>query len=103
MALRFAEPPSLVGTAGGQMAEEWPGAVAVVIADWVERFGVSPGNNRGACGLLDGGAVMPAVLFADPVVTGPPEADPDEDDDPVGKGIVGTLSGSDPIPLVDAV
>ena len=58
--------------------------------------------------MLDGDALKLAVLpLADPVVTGPPEADPDEDedDDPVGKDAVGTLSGSDPtpIPLVEAV
>jgi hypothetical protein len=55
--------------------------------------------------LLDGDALTPAVPLAfavpllPPPVTGPPKADPDEDEDPVGKDDVGTLSGSDPTPL----
>jgi hypothetical protein len=46
--LRFTEPPSEVGTGGGQIVEAWLGAVAVVIADWFEVSGISPGNNEGA-------------------------------------------------------
>jgi hypothetical protein len=60
-------------------------------------------------------AVMPEALLPpaapapnDPVaVVGPfavpAEVDPVEDDDPVGKDDVGTLSGSEPTALVEAV
>jgi hypothetical protein len=43
----FAEPPSVVGIAGGQMVEGALGAVAVVLADCVDVSGLSPGNCSG--------------------------------------------------------
>ena len=49
----FAEPPSVVGIAGGQMAEGAPGAAADVRADCVEVPFPSPGNSRGTCGLRE--------------------------------------------------
>ena len=45
--LRFAEPPSVEGTGGGQTVEEELEAAAVVLAAWVEVSGISPGNSRG--------------------------------------------------------
>ena len=47
--VRFAEPPSVEGTGGGQVGEGAPGAVAVLLAAWVDVSGISPGNNKGAC------------------------------------------------------
>jgi hypothetical protein len=47
ISLRFADPPSDVGTGGGQMGEEGPRAAAVVLAACVEVSGISPGNIRG--------------------------------------------------------
>jgi hypothetical protein len=47
MSLRFAEPPSVVGTGGGQIGEAGPGAVAVAIGACVDVFGISPGNSNG--------------------------------------------------------
>jgi hypothetical protein len=45
--LRFAEPPSVEGTGGGQMGEAALGAVAVVLAACVDVSGISPGNSKG--------------------------------------------------------
>ena len=44
---RFAEPPSVEGTGGGQMGEGVLGAVAVVLAACVDVSGISPGNSKG--------------------------------------------------------
>jgi hypothetical protein len=98
ISVRFTEPPSVVGTGGGQtVVDEWLDTAAVVVADCVDVPGVSPGNNNGAWGLVDADALIPAVLppavVVDPLPE-PAEADPPED--PVGKGDVGTLSGSAP-------
>jgi hypothetical protein len=43
--LRFAEPPSVEGTAGGQIGEGV--LVAVVLAACVDLSGISPGNSKG--------------------------------------------------------
>jgi hypothetical protein len=48
ISVRFAEPPSVVGIGGGQIGEEEPGAVAVVLAAWVDVSGISPGKSNGA-------------------------------------------------------
>jgi hypothetical protein len=92
--VRFAEPPSDEGTGGGQIGAGAAGAVAVVTA---------------ACELLEADpcACPVSPLAAPDVVANPlevPDGDPDdcdgaERDDPDGKDDVGTLSGSDPIPL----
>jgi hypothetical protein len=47
ISVRFAEPPSVAGTGGGQAGEEAPGAAAVVLAACVDVSGISPGNNTG--------------------------------------------------------
>ena len=47
ISLRFAEPPSDVGTGGGQMGERGAGAVVVVFAACVDVSGISPGNSDG--------------------------------------------------------
>jgi hypothetical protein len=47
ISLRFAEPPSVEGTGGGQIGEGGLGAVAVVLAAWVEVSESSPGNSKG--------------------------------------------------------
>jgi hypothetical protein len=47
ISLRFAEPPSVEGTEGGQMGEGGLGAVAVVLAACVDVSGISPGNSKG--------------------------------------------------------
>lgn len=47
ISLRFAEPPSVEGTGGGQMGEGGPEAVPVVLAACVEVSGISPGNSKG--------------------------------------------------------
>jgi hypothetical protein len=44
----LAEPPSEVGTAGGQIVlDEWLAAAAVEVAACVEVLGVSPDNCKG--------------------------------------------------------
>ena len=44
MMVKFAEPPSVDGTAGGQMGEGGPGAVAVGLAACVDVSDPSPGK-----------------------------------------------------------
>jgi hypothetical protein len=44
----LADPPSVVGIAGGQMVDGALGAAAVVLADCVEVSSRSPGNSSGA-------------------------------------------------------
>jgi hypothetical protein len=104
MVVMFAEPPSVVGIAGGQMAEGGPGAAAVVLADWAKVPGPSPGNSRGTCELREEGALIPLLTAAEP----------DDVTDPlvVGAGVlveneeeeesveVGTPSGSVPVFVV---
>jgi hypothetical protein len=104
MVVRFAEPPSVVGIAGGQMAEGAPGAAAVLLADWVEVGSPSPGNSRGTCELRTEGALIPLAPAAEPDgVTDPLVAGADvpvkneEIEDSVE---VGTPSGSVPVFVV---
>lgn len=79
--VRFAEPPSVVGTGGGQVGDGALGEVAVLLAAWVDVSGISPGNNKGACEapeedpaenpepeLVLAELVAPVAPFADPVV-----------------------------------
>jgi len=49
MSVRFAEPPSEVGTGGGQrvLDEEWLAAPAVELAACDEVLGASPGSCKG--------------------------------------------------------
>jgi hypothetical protein len=74
ISLRLAEPPSVVGTDGGHIGENEPGAVAVELAAWFEVPGISPGNSKGACEVVPEPEpaappepVAPALLFPDPV------------------------------------
>lgn len=49
MSVRLAEPPSEVGTGGGQTGDvAWLEAAAVDVADCVEVLGASPGNCSGS-------------------------------------------------------
>jgi len=95
-----ADPPSVVGTGGGQIEpEEWLAIVAVEVAASVELAGLSPGNCTGTWDVFAGDALMPVAPAspADPVVASdllPADADPPVD--PVGNVEVGTLSGSEP-------
>src|SRR5581483_4114196 len=95
-----ADPPSVVGTGGGQIEpEEWLAIVAVEVAASVEFAGLSPGNCRGTWDVFVGDALMPVAPAspADPVVVSdllPADADPPVD--PLGNVDVGTLSGSEP-------
>jgi len=91
------------------MGEAGPGAVAVVLAAGVDVPGFSPGNSRGACGLVDGKALVapgPAPDFpfvgVDPGPGILPDTDPVEGDDTDGKDEVGAPRGSDPTLLVVA-
>jgi hypothetical protein len=60
------------------MGEAALGAVAVVLAAWVEVPGISPGNSRGDRELAEPEPVAPAVpLFADPPIID--DGDPDHD------------------------
>ena len=48
ISVRLAEPPSEVGTDGGQIVlDEWLAAAAVEVAACVEVLGVSPDNCKG--------------------------------------------------------
>jgi hypothetical protein len=80
----FAEPPSVVGIAGGQMVEGAPSAAAVVLADCVELPSPSPSNSREACGLR----VAEDALVADVPV---------ENEDMEDSVDVGTPRGSGPV------
>jgi hypothetical protein len=96
MLVKCAEPPSVVGTGGGQIAAEWPGVAAVDWAACDEWSGASPGNWSGTSEVFADEALMPAPPApADPVL-----ADSvvgiDRVKDPVGKVAVGTASGSAP-------
>jgi hypothetical protein len=125
ISVRLAEPPSEVGTGGGQIElDEWLEAAAVEVAACVEVLGVSPGICNGTWELFDDGALIPEALLLvpevlllpdtllppDPVAVTDPlavpaGADPPEKDDPVGNDDVGTLSEPEPMPspLVDIV
>jgi hypothetical protein len=98
----LAEPPSEVGTDGGQTVEEeaaWLAVAAVEVADWVEVFGVSPGSCNGTWDVFDEDALMlDAPARSDVAADAPKPAE-----EPEGNGCVGTLSGSEPVPVVDAV
>jgi hypothetical protein len=106
--LRFTEPPSVEGTAGGQIGEGVLEAVAVVLAACVDLSDISPGNNKGDWELPEALLVAPVAPIADPLVVGDPDAVPNcdagEGDDTDGDDTdrnedVGTLRGSDPTPL----
>jgi hypothetical protein len=107
ISLRFAEPPSVDGIGGGQIGEGAVGAVAVVLAAWVDVFGISPGNSKGACETPEPEPefelVAPVAPLADPVVVGDsdgvPNCDAGEGDDTDGKAGVGKPRGSDPTAL----
>jgi hypothetical protein len=104
MVVMFAEPPSVVGIAGGQMADGALGAATVVLAVCVEVADPSPGNSRGTCELREAEALIPL----------PPAAEPDGVTDPLVAGAdvpveneevedsveVGTPSGSVPVFVV---
>lgn len=67
ISLRFTEPPSDEGTGGGQMGKGGPGAVAVVLAPWLELSDFSPGICKGVSGLIDGAALIaPGEALVDP-------------------------------------
>ena len=102
MSVRLAEPPSEVGTGGGQtvLDEEWLEAEAVDVADCVEALGDSPGSCKGTSEVFDDEALMLDVSVR-PVP--PPALDaPGPPERPDGNGCVGTLSGSELVPAVDA-
>jgi hypothetical protein len=67
----FAEPPSVVGIAGGQMVE---GALGVP-ADCVEMPSPSPGNSSGACGFREVDARIPLLPAEEPDGVTDPFAD----------------------------
>jgi len=99
----WADPPSVVGTGGGQMVpEEWLAIAAVVAAACEEEVScVSPGNCKGTCERFEDDALIPDVLPpaeavgvppSEPVKAGAGRADLES----VGKVEVGTPSGSLP-------
>jgi hypothetical protein len=106
----LAEPPSEVGTAGGQTMEEeedeeWLAAVAVEVAACVDVSDLSPDSSRGTWDVLDGDVVIPDVLPPAALLPVAPALDadppvPPPGADPVGKLCVGTLSGSEAVLLV---
>lgn len=103
ISLRFTEPPSDEGTGGGQMGKGGPGAVAVVLAPWLELSDFSPGICKGVSGLIDGAALIaPGEALVDPfgvsrpVPDGLPDEIPGKEDEANGKEAVGRLSGSEP-------
>jgi hypothetical protein len=106
----LAEPPSELGTGGGQIVlDEWLAAAAVEVAPCVEVFGVSPESCNGTWEVFDDDALKPEALLpaaplpVDPVadpLDEPVETDPVENDDPVGNDDVGTLSGSEVVPVL---
>jgi hypothetical protein len=107
----LAEPPSDVGTGGGQRTEEDAAglaAAAVEVAACVEVPDLSPDSCSGTCELSEAEVVIadvlpPAALLpVDPALDADPAVPPAEAD-PVGKACTGTLSGSEPVAAVDAV
>jgi len=110
ISVKFAEPPSDVGTGGGQTMEEeaaWLAAAAVEVAACVELSALSPDSSRGTCEVLADDVVMPevlppaALLPVDPALDADPPVPP-AGTDAVGKVCVGTLSGSEPVLLAPA-
>ena len=64
----------MVGTEGGHIGENEPGAVAVELAAWFEAPGISPGSSKGAWEVVPEPEpaappepVAPALPFPDPV------------------------------------
>jgi hypothetical protein len=109
ISVRLAEPPSDVGTEGGQIVlDEWLAAAAVEAAACDEVLAVSPESCNGTCEVFDDDALKPALLLlpAPPLPVDPvadpldAPADPVENDEPVGKDDVGTLSGSEAVPVL---
>src|SRR3984957_6174357 len=104
MSVRLAEPPSEVGTEGGQIVlDEWLEAAAVEVAACDEVLGVSPDSCKGTWEVFDDEALKPDALLLPatplPVVWTDPLPLP-TDADPVDKDDVGTLSGSAPVPML---
>src|SRR5579871_2058208 len=85
MLVRFAEPPSVVGIAGGQTGEDGPAVAAVDAADCLDVAGISPGNCNGTCEAFDEGVLIPAVL--PPAASGlvPPFWEPPEGEADAGR------------------
>ena len=82
----MAEPPSVVGTEGGHIGENEPGAVAVELAAWFEVPGISPGNSKGAWEVVPEPEpaappepVAPALPFPDPIAVDDSADAPDGD------------------------
>jgi hypothetical protein len=107
----LAEPPSEVGTGGGQIVlDEWFAAAAVEAAACDDVLGLSPESCNGTCEVFDDDALKPEALSppapplpVDPVVDPldpPAEPDPVENDEPVDSDDVGTLSGSEVVPVL---
>ena len=97
MSVRLAEPPSEVGTEGGQIVlDAWLAAAAVEVAACVELLGVSPDSCKGTWEVFDGDALLPEAPL---LVAALLPVDPVETDDPVGRDDVGTLSGSELTPV----
>jgi hypothetical protein len=91
ISVRLAEPPSEVGTEGGQIVlDEWLAAAAVDDAACDEVLGLSPESCKGTCEVFDDDALKPEAL--------PPAALLPVD--PVGNDDVGTLSGSEPVSML---
>jgi hypothetical protein len=120
ISVRLAEPPSDVGTGGGQIGEAaWLAAAAVEVADCVEVLSISPGNCNGTWDVFDDDALMPEAparldpptppIAAVPVAENdslalPKAPNPVDNEKPDGRDCVATLSGSVPTPtVVDAV
>ena len=84
------------------MLDEWLAAAAVEVAACDEVLGVSPESCKGTCEVFDDDALKPeAPLLAMPLPVDPPAGpDPVENDDPVGNDDVGTLSGSESVPVL---
>jgi hypothetical protein len=88
----LAEPPSEAGTAGGQIVlDEWLAVAAVEDAACDGVLGLSPESCKGTCEVFDDDAPKPEALL-------PPAALLPVD--PVANDDVGTLSGSELVPML---
>jgi len=83
----------------------WFDVAAVDVADCVEVFGISPGSCNGTWDVFDDDALMLDAPVLPDVPTPPAAAEPlpAAPDSPEGSGRVGTLSGSETVPVVDVV
>lgn len=87
--VRFAEPPSVAGTGGGQVGDGALGEAAVLLAAWVDVSGISPGNNKGACEAPEGDPAEnpePELVLAGLVAPNGDAVDGDETDGKEGDG-----------------